>query len=97
MTTGTHISRLIDYSAPNLTFDGAVALQRQIVRFVGGIRNLRLHPVTRRQIIKWFRSTPDSFVDTQLVEVCVDERLRVYRRSMSSGRRWNGVSVYEVA
>ncbi len=93
----THISRMIDYSAGNLTFDGAAALQKQIVRFVGGIRGPRENPVTDRQINKWFRSTPESFVDDQLFAVCNDGRVRACRRSLSSGRRWNGVSVYELA
>ena len=93
----TDISRMIDYSAPNLKVDGAVALQKQIVRFVGGIKGERENPVTDRQINKWFRSTPDNFIDDQLFAVCIDGRVRACRRSMSSGRRWNGVSVYELA
>ncbi len=93
----THFSRMIDYSANNLTFDGAAALQKQIVRFVEGIRGRRENPVTGRQIDKWFRNTPKNFVDDQLFAVCADGRVRACMRSLSSGRRWNGVSVYEIA
>lgn len=87
--------RLIQYHADNLAFDGAAALQKQIISFIRGIRGERQAPVTEKQIIDWFRATDPAFVRLQLTEVCGDGRVRVYPRSLSSSRRHNGSYTYE--
>lgn len=92
----THTCRLIQYHATNLAFDGATALQKCMVDFVSGIRGERQNPVTEKQIIAWFRGTDPAFVRKQLDVVCNDGRVRICRRSLSSGRRANGDYVYEV-
>jgi hypothetical protein len=89
--------RLIQYHADNLAFDGAVALQKQIVSFVRGVRGVRQTPVTEWQIVDYFRATDPAFVRRQLTEVCGDGRVRIYPRSLSSSRKYNGGYIYEAA
>ena len=92
----TPTCRLIDYSAP-LKFDGAAALRKQIVAFVGGVRGPRQHPVTEAQIVAWFRSTPPAFVRAQLTEVC-GEQVRICLATMGGSHvRHNARYVYEIA
>lgn len=97
LASRTSFARLIPYNAPNLTFDGATALQKRIVDFVGGVRGNRKNPVTEKQILDWFNVTDADFVREQLQAVCDDGRIRICRRSLSSGRRHNGGYVYVVA
>ena len=90
----TPTCRLIDYSA-RLKFDGAAALRKQIVAYVGGVRGERQNPVTEAQIIAWFRSTPPDFVRARLTEVCGDQ-VRCCLASMGGSRiRHNAKYVYE--
>ena len=92
----TPTCRLIDYSAP-LKFDGAAALRKQIVAFVGGVRGQRQNPMTEAQIIAWFRSTPAEFVRARLTEVCGKDGVRCCLANMGGSRiRHDARYVYEV-
>lgn len=91
------VSRLVDYSAPNLKGDGAAALLKEIVRFVSGIKGRRQNPVTKAQIIKYFKATPPDFVDAQICALVASGEIAIRRRSLSSGRQANGGYVYEAA
>ena len=91
----TPICRLINYSAP-LKFDGAEALRKQIVKFVGGVRGPRQNPVTEKQIVLWFRSTPADFVKARITEVC-GSQIRTCHASLGGSHiRHNAGYVYEV-
>lgn len=92
----TQMAHAIDYSSPALKGDGAKACQNEIVRFVAGIRRPRRTPVTTKQILQWFRATPQEFVHTQLDATLIAGRIRAVPRSLKSTRRHNGVCVYEV-
>ena len=90
-------SRIITYHADNLRCDGTAALQKQIVRYVAGIRGKRQSPVTEAQILRWFRGTEPDFIRAQLTALCIAGRIRICQRSLSSRRRANGGYVYEIA
>jgi len=89
-------SRLIQYHAENLAFDGAAALQRQILRFIHGIKGPRENPVTRKQIIEWFRATEPAFVEQQINFLSDSLKIRGCANSLGSHRRFNGRYVYEL-
>lgn len=87
----------INYADPAVKGDGAKSCQSEIVRFVRGIRRPRKAPVTAAQIKKWMRATPDEFVEKQIDAACQAGRIAIRQKSLSSGRRFNGAYVYEVA
>lgn len=87
----------IDYSHPAIKGDGAAMAQKEIVRFVRGIRRPRTAPVSAAQIKKWFRVTPADFVEKQIDAACAAGKICIRRKSLSSGRRFNGAYVYEAA
>ena len=88
--------RLIPYHDTGLTFDGARELRNQIVSFVSGICGPRQNGVTEKQILERFRSTDPAFVRRHLSDLCVEGRVRICRRSLSSTRRHNGGYLYEL-
>jgi len=92
----SHHSRLIQYHADNLAFDGATALQKQILRFVHGIKGPRENPVTRMQIVDWFRATDPAFVEKQITHLSNTLKIRGLANSLGSHRRFNGRYVYEL-
>ncbi|MEM1046507.1 MAG: hypothetical protein AAGL24_10160 [Pseudomonadota bacterium] len=84
----------VDWSqAPN----GRAECKGQIRRFVHGIRRPRENPVTAKQIEQWCNSTPADFVSECIDELLRDGEIRIWRRSLSSGRRANGAYVYTTA
>lgn len=90
----TQLAHVIDYSADGLKVDGAKACQREIVRFVRGVRGSRKTQVTAAQIVKWFRATPEDFVQAQIDEALLEGRIRISPRSLGSTRRASGTYVY---
>jgi hypothetical protein len=68
----THDSRMIDYSA---AVDGDRRLQNALYQYILGIRGRRTEGVSRSQIMKWFRGTPESFVVTALNTVVGDNKV----------------------
>lgn len=84
----TPMCRLVDYSA-RLKFDGIVALRKQIVSYVGGVRGTRKGALSEDDIVAWFRSTPAEFVRLRIAEE-VGKGLR-------STQRPRGGNVYEAA
>lgn len=74
--------------------EGARYCRGEILRFVRGIRGPRENGVTTRQICKWLRATPDDFVHEQINDLITAGKIEPRMRSLSSGRRFNGVSVY---
>lgn len=87
----------LDYSHPSIKGDGAAMAQREIVRFVRGIRRPRSAAVTAAQIKKWFRATPGDFIERQIDAACNSGKIVIRQKSLSSGRKFNGAYVYEVA
>lgn len=87
----------INYADPAIKGDGAKSCQCEIVRFVRGVRRPRTTPVTATQIKKWMRATPEDFVEKQIDAACVAGKIHIRQKSLSSGRRFNGSYVYEVA
>ena len=85
----------INYADPAIKGDGAKACQNEIVRFVRGIRGPRKTPVTAKQICQWFKVTPEAFVEIQIAAACAAGKINIRRRSLSSGRKFNGGYVYE--
>jgi len=92
----SHDGRVIQYHATNLTFDGAVALRRQILRYIHGIKGPRENPVTRKQIVEWFRATDPAFVEKQINYLSDTLKIRGLANSLGSHRRFNGRYVYEL-
>ncbi|WP_420584884.1 hypothetical protein [Ruegeria sp.] len=90
-------AHVINYADPAIKGDGAKSCQCEIVRFVRGVRGPRKSPVTATQIKKWLRATPDEFVEEQIDAACAAGKIIIRRKSLSSGRRFNGSYVYEVA
>lgn len=86
----------IDFSAP-LKFDGAAALRKRIASYVQGVRGTRQNAVTERQILRWFRGTPEAFVKARLSEVCASGQVRCCAASLGSARRHDGAYAYEAA
>lgn len=96
-TDRTPMCRMIDFSGP-LTFDGSAALKRRIVDYIKGVRGPRRQPVTKKQIIAWFRSTPSEFVEAHLGELLDAGKVRICRTSLGGVRiRHNARYVYEVS
>jgi len=93
----THGSRLIMFHSPDLTFDGASALRKQIVDFVRGIRGERKNAVTEKQIVQWFRGTNAAFVRRQIGAACAAGEIRCCAKSLGSHRSHAGAYVYEVS
>lgn len=92
-----HTAHAINYADPAIKGDGAKSCQAEIVRFVRGVRRPRKAPVTAAQIKAWLRVTPAEFVEKQIDAACQAGRIAIRRKSLSSGRRFNGSYVYEVA
>lgn len=90
----THMAHVIDYSSPAIKGDGAAMCQREIVRFVRGVRGPRRSPVTAAQIVRWFRATPADFVQAQIDAALIAGRINISPRSLGSSRRASGAYVY---
>lgn len=88
--------RVIPYHADTLKFDGAAALQRQILKFVHGIRGPRENPVSRKQIVEWFRASDPAFVEKQIAFLSDTQKIKGCANSLGSHRRFNGRCVYEL-
>ena len=86
----------IDFSDPGIKGDGARMAENEVVRFVRGVRRPRTAAVSAQQIRKWFRHTPDAFVDAAIDAALLAERIVIRRRTVTSGRRANGGYVYEI-
>jgi hypothetical protein len=82
--------RRIDFSA---VVNGDKILQKQIARFVKGIRGKRSNPVSTKQIYAWFSSTPKGFVSDQLNEA-IGRTIRPVRNSLRNGRNNAAVMCY---
>jgi len=87
-------TRCIDYSAPGWNFDSAAACQKEIARFVHGIRTPRRSPVTAAQIVKWLRATPPEFVHAQIDAALMRGLIRISPKSLGSARGAKGAYVY---
>lgn len=90
----TQMAHAIDYSSPAIKGDGAAMCQREIVRFVRGVRGRRQSPVTAAQIVRWFRATPADFVQAQIDATLIAGRINISPRSLGSNRRASGAYVY---
>ena len=90
----TRMAQAIDYSSPAIKGDGAAMCQREIVRFVRGVRFPRRSPVTATQIARWLRATPTDFVQAQIDAALIAGRIRISPRSLGSSRRASGAYVY---
>lgn len=96
-TARTDYSRSVDWSGTKGTPKERLgSLERQIVRFVGGIRGPRENPVTKVQILRWFRCTPEEFVGQAIMEAVANDRIRVSRNGIRHGRSAVGY-VYELS
>lgn len=84
----TSLCRVIDYSEP-WRFDGMLALRKQIVFYVRGLRGPRKGTLSEDDIVAWFRSTPAEFVRLRIAEE-VGKGLR-------STQRPRGGNVYQAA
>jgi len=90
----TSTDRLIPFHAPNLTFDGALALRRRIAAYVKGVRGERQAPVSEAQIVRYFRATDPEFVRAQITSALSEGTVQIVRRSLSSTRRATGAYRY---
>lgn len=88
----TDQARLLDWS--KVKGDPLACLTLQVQRFVRGIRGLRKTPVSRNQILAWFRGTPTEFTDRAITEACAQAKIACHAKS-GTGRRHNAAYVYE--
>jgi len=88
----THFSRMIQYDAANLIFDGSAALQKQIIALL----ERRANPMTLKQIQMWFNGTDKVFVQTTL-DVLVESGAITIGRTALRTRGAKRAYVYEVA
>jgi hypothetical protein len=87
----THHSRQIQYHAPDLKFDGAEAIRRQIIRLLTRRENAQ----SLKQIQKWFRGTNLDFVRDNLNVLVDDGKVRLFRPSLGRAKH-NCAYRYEI-
>lgn len=76
--------------------DGSLICKRRLLSFIGGLKGPRKNPVTTAQIKKRFARQDWDFVNNCLFDLIGEKKISVFNRSLSSGRRYNGVCVYQV-
>ena len=87
----THTHRAVDFSAiPN----GHQELVAAVGGYVRGIRGPRIDGVSRRDMLKWFRATPEAAIDRAINDALLQSHIRIVRRSLGSTRRANGAYRY---
>lgn len=91
----THHSRVYDYSTIKVE-DNRRAMRNAVVEFVRGIRGRRKGGVTLKQILAWFRGTPADYVSQSVMDAVVAGEIKCVSRSLTSSRKHNGASEYEV-
>ena len=88
----TDTNRQIQFHADNLSFDGAAALRRQIIKRIEKLQN----PPSTRDLERWFYATDSGFLSDQLYDLMARGRIRCFSKTMGR-RRHNSVVYYELS
>lgn len=75
----THHSRIIQYSATNLNFDGLTSLQREIVQRL----ERRKNGMVIKELRSWFYATDSDFIDKAITELIIQEKMSIRRNGLS--------------